>query len=105
MNVLFDHNTPVPLRDYLPEHTVDTAAENGWNELVNSALLDRAEEHGYDAFITADQNMPYQQDLAARRLGFIVLPTNNWNLVQLLIPAIRSELITIGPGEVVRIPE
>lgn len=32
--------------------------------------------------VTADRNMRHQQDLGARRLGFVVLPTNRWSLVR-----------------------
>ena len=31
LNVLFDHGTPAPLRGYIPEHAVETAAEKGWS--------------------------------------------------------------------------
>ena len=71
MKVLFDQGTPVPLRRYLPEHRVDTAFERGWSQLRNSALLDRAEKDGYELLITTDQNLRYQQDLAARAGGGI----------------------------------
>ena len=30
MRILFDHDTPRPLRRYLTEHTIDTADEMGW---------------------------------------------------------------------------
>ncbi len=54
MRILFDHNTPLPLRHYLLEHVVDTANENGWSELINGDLLDNAEEESYEILITAD---------------------------------------------------
>ena len=38
-----DQATPVPLRNYLPEHKVATAAEMGWSTLSNGELLDAAE--------------------------------------------------------------
>ena len=33
MRILFDHGTPAPLRQHLTGHTVDTAAERGWQRL------------------------------------------------------------------------
>ena len=51
MKILFDQGTPVPLRRHLHPHEVDTAAELGWSELENGALLARADEHGYDLMI------------------------------------------------------
>ena len=34
MRLLFDQGTPVPLRNYLPHHTVETAYERGWHDLA-----------------------------------------------------------------------
>ncbi len=39
MRVLFDQGTPVPLRDHLSQHSVDTAFERGWSEIDNGELL------------------------------------------------------------------
>lgn len=35
MKILFDQGTPVPLRRFLPGHTIDTAYERGWSELAS----------------------------------------------------------------------
>ena len=64
MRVLFDQGTPAPLRGYLREHTVDTLAEKGWSEKDNGALLNLAEREGYQVFVTTDQNLRHQQNLA-----------------------------------------
>ena len=61
MKILFDQGTPVPLRRSLHPHVVDTAGELGWSELENGNLLSEAEAHSYDALITTDQNLRYQQ--------------------------------------------
>ena len=54
MRILFDHDTPRPLRRYLTEHTIDTADEMGWARVRNGNLLDNAEGEGYEIMITAD---------------------------------------------------
>ena len=33
MKILFDQGTLMPLREHLPEHSVDTAAERGCSDL------------------------------------------------------------------------
>ena len=43
MRVLFDQGTPVPLREYLPNHEVRTVYELGWSRLQNGELLTKAE--------------------------------------------------------------
>jgi len=53
---LFDQGTPVPLRNYLPEHKVATAAEMGWSTLSNGELLDAAERE-FDLLVTTDQSI------------------------------------------------
>ena len=99
MRVLFDHGTPAPLRDYIPEHTVDTAAEKGWAELSNGDLLDQAESEEYELLITTDQSMRYQQNLSRRPMAIIVLRSNRWPDVLLRIDDIRAALEGIQPGE------
>ena len=100
MRILFDNNTPRPLRRYLTEHTVDTADEKGWARIRNGDLLDSAESDGYDVLITADQSMRYQQNMASRQVAVMVLLSNRWPRVQLRIEEIRDALAGMSPGEV-----
>ena len=76
VKILFDQGTPRPLRDHLPEHAVDTAAEKGWSELGNGELLDHAEREGSKfctfAKVCTDTGEP--QYTAAERLAFLPLP-------------------------------
>ena len=67
----------MPLRQLLSGHSVSTAYEMGWSELANGDLLEAAEAD-FDALVTADQNLRYQQDLTGRRLAILVLPTTSW---------------------------
>ena len=66
MRILFDHSTPAPLRHYLKEHSVTEARDRGWDRLANGDLLKTAEEARFEALITADRNIRYQQNLAGR---------------------------------------
>jgi hypothetical protein len=59
----------------LEQHTVATAYELGWTELDNGRLLAMAEA-AFDALVTTDKNLRHQQNLAARRLAILVLPTH-----------------------------
>ncbi len=104
MRILFDHNTPQPLRRRLASHDVDTAEERGWAALSNGALLDRAEEAGYEVVITADKGIPYQQNLERRNLALIVLGANRWPLIEPRIEEVRAALEAIQPGEVREVP-
>ena len=54
----------------------------GWSELGNGELLAVAEEAGFDILITTDQNLRYQQNLAQRKIGIIVLMSTSWPRIQ-----------------------
>ena len=73
MRILFDKNVPVQLRRYLTGHWVETSANRGWGELKNGILLKTAEVNGFDAMVTADQNIAYQQNLKERTIALVVL--------------------------------
>ncbi|MCA6507612.1 MAG: hypothetical protein ACK6CP_09530 [Pseudanabaena sp.] len=73
MRILFDQGTPVPLRQYLIEHSVTTAYEEGWSNLSNGDLLKSSEDKGYQIFVTTDRNLRYQQNLSDRQIAIVVL--------------------------------
>lgn len=98
MRILFDQGVPAPLRDHLPGHDIKTAYELGWSELGNGELLSNAEPL-FDLFITTDQNLRHQQNLAGRRLAVLVLPTTSWPVLQKRAAEIASALAKIQPGQ------
>lgn len=98
MRILFDQGTLVPLRQHLSGHQVDTAFELGWSRLTNGDLLAVAEGQ-FDALITTDRNLRYQQSLAGRRLAVLVLPTTSWPRLQKQVPAIVAALASLKPGD------
>jgi hypothetical protein len=98
MRILFDHGTPAPLRRAWTAHSVSTAYEMGWTELDNGALLQTAEA-AFDALITTDQNLRYQQNLTGRRLAILVLPTTSWPKIQANEPLIVAAVDALRPGD------
>jgi hypothetical protein len=60
-------------------------------------------EAEYDVFLTADQNLRYQQNLSKRKIAIIELPTNTLSVVKTLVYEILKELTTIGAGDYVQI--
>ena len=98
MKILFDQGTPVPLRRFLPGHTIDTAYERGWSELANGNLLTRAEQGGYELLITTDRNLRYEQNLANRNIAIVVLMTTSWPRIQQQTGRVQAIVDTIQPG-------
>ena len=99
MKVLFDQGTPAPLRQHLPEHSIDSAFEMGWSHLRNGELLDRAEEGNYELLITTDQQLRHQQNLATRHLAVLVLLTTSWPRIQSKVSEIREVIKRMQPGD------
>ena len=98
MKILFDQGTPVPLRNALAGHEVKTVFEIGWSELENGILLKRAEE-SFDLFITTDQQIRYQQNLAGRKLAILVLSTTSWPKIQKFLEGIVVAVEEITEGD------
>ena len=103
MKVLLDACVPRPLRKFLPAHTVHTAQEMGWGELKNGALL-QAVEPQFDVFLTSDQNLKYQQNIAGRKLAILVLPTNDWPALRSMADKIAVVVATLKSGDFVEMP-
>jgi len=99
MRILFDQGTPVPLRDALPSHTVETAYERGWSRLSNGDLLAAAETNGFGLFLTTDQSLRYQQNLSARTIAILVLPTTRWPDIRQHVTEIAAAVTAMKPGE------
>jgi hypothetical protein len=102
MRVLFDHGTPIPLRLALTNHTVSTAYDMGWADLDNGALL-KAAETRFDALITTDQNLRYQQNLTGLRLAILVLPTTSWPKIQAHEERVAAAVNVLRPGDFVEL--
>jgi hypothetical protein len=98
VKILFDQGTPVPLRRSLAPHEVATAFERGWSNLENGQLLAAAEGQ-FDALVTTDQNLRYQQNLQGRRLAILVLPTTNWLEIRNHLPAVAAAVNALKPGD------
>ena len=97
MRVLFDQGTPAPLRLLLAEHEVSTAHELGWSTLKNGELLAAAEANGFGVLVTTDRSLKYQQNLAARAIGIVVLGTTSWPRIQASYQAVIDAVNAATP--------
>lgn len=100
MRVLLDGNLPRNFAALLPGHRVETVHQRRWSDLNDGPLLDAAEPE-YDAFITADQNLQYQQNLTDRRIRIVVLRARRTSLPALapLAPKVLAALAEMPSGE------
>ena len=100
MRVLLDECLPKRLTRELAEHQACTVQQMGWSGISNGKLfsLIRGE---FDAFITVDSNLAYQQNLSTLPVAVIVLraPSNKIEDIRPLLPNLLSTLAILKPGE------
>ena len=98
MRLLLDECVPTRLKRALPSHQVSTVVEEGWSGIKNGKLLAFAAT-SFDAFITVDKNLPYQQNTSTLPVAVLVLDAVSNELPYLLplIPALEAALANLKP--------
>ena len=89
-------------RRALADHEVRTVQEVGWASLTNGALLQRAEQE-FEAFLTADKNLKYQQNLRGRRIAIVELSTNKRRVFEARMDLIRETVARLKPGDFIEL--
>ena len=98
MRIIFDQGTPVPLRNFLSFHQVETAFERGWSTLSNGDLLAAAEQEGFEVFVTTDKNLGDQQTFGGLRIAIVVLSSTSWPRIQKAATAVKQAIDAALPG-------
>lgn len=98
MKVLLDEDLDHRLRKKLEVHEVFTVRYLGWSGLKNGELLTTAEQNGIEVFVTADQNLVYQQNLSGRRMAIVVLSAANWPIIKNYLEIISAAIDMALPG-------
>ena len=98
MRILLDECVPWPMHKLLVNHECSTAQRKGWGGVKNGELL-RLAEGKFDLFITSDQNIRYQQNLAERRLPVPELSTNKLRRIAAAADLILAAVVAMQPGE------
>jgi hypothetical protein len=76
----------------------------GWGGVKNGALLVLAAEE-FEAFITVDRNLPFQQNVAALPIAVVLLTarSNELQVLLPLVPRLEEALATLRPRTLVQI--
>jgi predicted nuclease of predicted toxin-antitoxin system len=98
MKILLDECVPWPMHKFLTGHECSTAQQHGWGGIKNGDLMQLAEKE-FDLFITSDQNIRYQQNLAGRQIAILELSTNDLRRIQAAAELICSAVAEIRPRE------
>lgn len=102
MRLLLDECVPVRLRKALAYHEVSTVSQEGWSGVKNGKLLTLAAKK-FEAFITVDKNLPYQQNNSNLPISVYVLDARSNELLSLLplIPKLELALSSHKAGNYV----
>ena len=104
MRLLLDESVPAALRHHLSGHSVKTVRDMGWVGMKNGTLLSRAAAE-FDALITVDKNLPYQQNLKILPLAVVVLDAHS-NALPALLPLMANLVAALSklvPCTIVRV--
>jgi predicted nuclease of predicted toxin-antitoxin system len=104
MNILLDECLDWRLKKDLPGHQVHTVQDMGWGGIKNGRLLTLAQSQ-FEVFVTGDQNLSFQQHVAAFSIAVVVLQAESIRLVHTrpLMPKVVAILPTLKPGDVITI--
>ena len=101
MRLLLDENLPKRLKQDLKEHEIYTAADKGWTGISNGRLLELLIENKFEALLTFDKNLQYQQNFTKYTIAVIVLNAsdNSYLTLKNLVERIKETLTTgLKPG-------
>lgn len=102
--ILFDENVPRDLRLELSEFAIRTVHEQGWAGLKNGQLL-RTAIGSFDALLTCDRSLQFQQNLPGLAIGVVVVlaVSNRLEHLRPLVPKIQEALTGVEPGMVIHV--
>ena len=100
MRVLLDESLPRHLARELIGHNVATVQKMGWAGTKNGALLTLAAQQ-FDAFVTPDRGLEFQQDLSKSSLRIVLVRARSTRMRDLLplVPGILAALAGAKPGQ------
>jgi predicted nuclease of predicted toxin-antitoxin system len=105
MRVLLDNNVNQRFASLLIGHVAVHVRAVGLDKVQNGELISRAESMGFDALITCDKNMGYQQNSAGRKIRIIVLNSRRITLSQIapLSPQVMEALQNSSEGSFITV--
>ena len=82
MRLLLDEGVPRRLGHELVGHEVATVQQRGWGGISNGELLALAAPE-FDVFVTVDQGIPFQQNLASLDIAIVSMVARSNDIADL----------------------
>jgi hypothetical protein len=76
-----------------------------WSSKRNGELLQLMLKEGFEALLTVDQNLEFQQNLRASGVGvvLVIARTNRLKELRPLVPAMLNAIARVTPGALVKV--
>lgn len=105
MRLLLDECVPRPLKHDLVGHDVEHVVDMGWSSKRNGELLKLMVAEHFDALLTVDQSIEFQQNLREVGVGVVVIHarTNRMKELRPLVPQILEALSRVTAGAFIRV--
>ena len=99
MKVLLDENLPVKLKyRFSTAITVFTVTDLKWTSLKDKELLENVNKGYFDALVTSDKNIIFQQKVEKYSFRFIIViaRNNQYETLLPLVPMIEEKVLSRG---------
>ena len=105
MKLLLDECVHQDFRHDIAGHDVYTVGYQKWGGIKNGRLLALAAAHGFDALVTTNRNVEYQQNPATLPLAIVVFQPRSHDLPdrQALLPNLLLALTSLVPRRVTHV--
>lgn len=107
MKLLIDENLPKRLKRDFTKHEIYTVRDKGWQSKKNGELLELMLDEGFDALLTFDKSIQYQQNFEKHPIAVIILNAedNTYLTLKSIVPQIKellsdSDNLNVGPNEI-----
>jgi hypothetical protein len=101
--VALDEGVPEQISTHLPGHDVESVRELQLKGTKNGKLLTAIEACGFDAFISNDKRLEFDQNLSRWPFRILLLSTNHWPTVEPNVASIAAALETAEPGKITKV--
>lgn len=105
MKLLLDENLPHQMRLELPDHDVFTVAYMNWAGVENGELLRLAAGAGFNAIITNDRGLEYEQNLDALPVAVVAIlaKANTIEAIRPVYAELLAALSRLRPCQFVKV--
>ncbi len=101
--IALDEGAPEEIAFHLPGHEVQSVRQLGLKGTKNGKLLAALEAGGFNAFVTNDKRLEFDQNVSRLRFAVLILSTNHWPTVRPNVSSIAKALETAKPGTITKV--